>query len=997
MTLLLSVFAGVLSLLLQASLPSWQFGLSLLLSSAVLLCLKSRYLNSDNTEQQNKSPDQFPDQSPSKHLDPAIGQTMGRTMGRTISRAARSIAVLLITSFVGFSVGFMLAWCSAQYRLQQLLPVELDRKKFHITGTVVGLPTENTRRQLFTLKVEQLRAIKSEADVKGGAGLKAGASVNETAIFGGVSQVQLSVYHRPFYSSKKKKSSKASSAISKPKSSKTKTKNPAPCQFTFLQHGKIVEQQGCPKRLKAGQKLSATVVLRRPRGFVNPGGFDYQAFLMGGGIDATGYLKTLHSVNALPPTPWRYRLKLMIDEQKLEHGNLIKSLLLADRSGLDKEHWRVLSNTGTGHLLAISGMHIGMAAGIGFLIGSLLGRIFLCFGFSFGGRFVLAFRTSQQWALLGALIIAVFYSYLAGFSLPTQRALIMLLCVQLAIFCGRQWSMPRVFMLAAITVFVLNPLAISQVGASLSFAAVFALLYGFMGRPVPSTSSWFGRFWFYSKTLIRSQLLVSSFLLIFLFAFCLPVSQLSLAANLVAIPLVSFILLPLLLLATVISAMGFVVPELWQLVDGGFAWLWSYLQLLESIGFEYGISKYWMAWPYSFTTVVLIALACAWFWLPKGVPGRILFLVPVLVLAWPSTNISPVLANPQHTVKIQNAKSALPETLITASREEPIAGPGGEPIPRPTAEPVFTMTLLDVGQGTALVLQHKERAVIYDAGPKYSDKFNAGSSIVAPFLRRSGVQTIDLLIISHSDSDHSGGLLPLLEEFPVSQLWLEASHMSKVELDLKSINLKQPPLKLVNCQRGQLASLFPSSFGALSTSASFQNRSSQTQSSQAQSFQTHNSHTSKHHAQTKLEVLWPLANTAAELKNNNRSCVVNIQLGNTSILLAGDIEAKAERALLKLQPLGSVDILLTPHHGSKSSSHDLWVQQLSPRYLLGSSGFKNRYRHPHPSVLQRYQEQGSRHLFNTAQSGAVTFEFDGQGNILNISRQRLDQSRWWYW
>ena len=120
-------------------------------------------------------------------------------------------------------------------------------------------------------------------------------------------------------------------------------------------------------------------------------------------------------------------------------------------------------------------------------------------------------------------------------------------------------------------------------------------------------------------------------------------------------------------------------------------------------------------------------------------------------------------------------------------------------------------------------------------------------------------------------------------------------------------------------------------------------------------------------------------------------------LGNTSILLAGDIEAKAERALLKLQPLGSVDILLTPHHGSKSSSHDLWVQQLSPRYLLGSSGFKNRYRHPHPSVLQRYQEQGSRHLFNTAHTGAVTFEFDGQGNILNISRQRLDQPRWWYW
>ncbi|MCV6626128.1 MAG: ComEC/Rec2 family competence protein, partial [Cellvibrionaceae bacterium] len=128
-------------------------------------------------------------------------------------------------------------------------------------------------------------------------------------------------------------------------------------------------------QFQPGQLIKAQLRLRRPRGFANPGGFDYQAFLLSRGIGARGYIQQLHSLETQQPPSWRWRLGQAVDSKPLLMGRFIRGLLLGDRSGLGPDDWALLGQTGTGHLLAISGLHIGLVAGLGFYLGLLLGHI----------------------------------------------------------------------------------------------------------------------------------------------------------------------------------------------------------------------------------------------------------------------------------------------------------------------------------------------------------------------------------------------------------------------------------------------------------------------------------------------------------------------------------------------------------------------------------------------------------------------------------------------
>ncbi|GAA6152149.1 DNA internalization-related competence protein ComEC/Rec2 [Pseudoteredinibacter isoporae] len=675
--------------------------------------------------------------------------------------------------------------------------------------------------------------------------------------------------------------------------------------------------------LHAGRTLTADIKLKAPRGLHNFGAQDFQARMLSQSIIATGYVKTLHSVNGSARYGLREQLSLDVDNIKLKHGPLLKGLLLGDRRDLNAEHWSLLQQTGTGHLLAISGLHIGLSAALGMLISGLAGR---------GAQlFSEAVPSAQTVALWGGGLTAVAYAWLADFSLPTQRALLMLWLFLLAAMMARPLVPWRVLSIVLLLLLFFDPWALEQAGGCLSFAAVAALIYGYRCYRKPP-----GGMATYGWQLFRSQWLLASFLGIVLYSLQLPSGSLSLPANLLAIPWLSFVIMPLLLLFCLSWLLG--LDWHWPLhwADGAMDILWRYLQSLlamrdrllvdvsDYLDAYFGIASnstqvalWWPAIPVSVGPILLMLLAALLFWLPKGFHGRLLCMLPLLCLCFPSSLV------------------------------------------QPKAE-ALQLTIVDVGQGLAVLIEKGSRAVLYDVGPRYSAEHNAGARVVAPFLRGRGIRELDHLIVSHGDSDHSGGLNSVLEQFTVGTLWSESQYLQTIQDQVEGLSVSESQV----CVKGKAW--------------------------QWQGIQ--------------FEWLWPapiIEQHSTATKNNNRSCVLLIQYEQLRLLLPGDIERWAEQQILNdvsmTSKLCALDVLLLAHHGSHSSSHKAWADCTRPAMVISSTAWQNAYGHPSPKVLRRYPFSVQ---LDTGRDGAIQLRYErnklGQMVLKRLLKSRQQQPRYWH-
>jgi competence protein ComEC len=247
------------------------------------------------------------------------------------------------------------------------------------------------------------------------------------------------------------------------------------------------------------------------------------------------------------------------------------------------------------------------------------------------------------------------------------------------------------------------------------------------------------------------------------------------------------------------------------------------------------------------------------------------------------------------------------------------------------------LTLLDVGQGLSVVAQTAGHTLVYDTGARLSARFDAGRAVIVPYLRHSGVRRVDTLIVSHGDNDHIGGSTSLRAAVPVTRV------------------LSSVPERLADaetCQRGQ----------------------------------------SWEWDGVRFEILHP--DRESEFSGNNLSCVLRIVSPHGRVLLPGDIAARAERALLQgREGQLAAEVLVVPHHGSKSSSTESFLDAVRPRVALLPVGYRNRYHHPHPTVVARYVERGIR-LEDSATAGAISLRLEAAG--LQIDRYRDTQRRYWY-
>lgn len=616
--------------------------------------------------------------------------------------------------------------------------------------------------------------------------------------------------------------------------------------------------------VNSGERWRLAVKLKRPSGLLNPHAFDYEAWLLAQRIGATG---TVKDGQRLAPAQgaWRdaLRQRLMAVDAQGREGALA-ALVLGDGSGLSREDWQVLQDTGTVHLLVISGQHVGLLAGMVYMLIAGLARFGL-----WPQRL-----PWLPWACALAFAAALGYGLLAGFQVPVRRACVMIGLVLLWRLRFRHLGAWWPWLLALNAVLLFDPLASLRPGLWLSFAAVAVLIFTFGGR----LGAW--RWW---QTWTRAQWLIAIGLCPVLLILNLPISLTGPLTNLLAVPWISLLVLPPALLGTLLMPLPYVGESLLWLAGGLLDLLFKGLALMA------GKVPAWIAPAVPLWAWAIALLGSILLLMPSGVPLR--------VLGWPMLLL-----------------------LVFA------------PLPR-VPEGRAEVWQLDVGQGLGIVVRTRNHTLLYDTGPGFKDS-DLGAQVVLPVLRKFGVRKVDLMLISHAHLDHSGGARSIARGLPVAQVI--GGEPWKVSASVPT----QP------CDSG------------------------------------------KHWEWDGVRfTLWHWADAR---NSNQNSCVLQIEANGERLLLTGDIDALAERVLLKSPLAVPTEWLQAPHHGSRSSSSEAFVRALAPKAVLISRGHGNTFGHPHPQVVARYQRHGVQ-ILDSAEQGAVRLQL---GDFLPAQSMR-DATRFW--
>jgi competence protein ComEC len=656
-----------------------------------------------------------------------------------------------------------------------------------------------------------------------------------------------------------------------------------------------VQQVGA---VQPGERWQLTVRLQRPHGNANPYGFDYEVWLLEQGVRATGYVRPdgernhrldsfVFSVgNLVERCRARLRDRIVRTLQGKQYAGVIVALVVGDQRAIDQSDWMVFNRTGIGHLISISGLHITMIAGLFAMLASTLWRRSL-----FTNAQLPLLLPAQKVAALTGACVALVYVLLAGFGIPAQRTLYMLSVVALALWSGRIASVSHVLCAALGLVVLLDPWAVLWPGFWLSFGAVAIILFATVGRAGVAQTG----FWNALRLGAHTQYVVTLGLVPLTMLLFAQVSLVSPLANAVAIPLISFVVTPLALAGSMLpSPLSDIVLGLAHRAVEGLA---IFLLWIGS-----GPLAVWSA-PTPVPWVFCFALAgTLWMLAPRGWPLRW-----VGAVAW------------------------LPLLAGVPSRPE---------------QGKIDVTVFDVGQGMALLIETGGHRLLYDAGPLYSPESNGGNRVIGPYLKARGIDALDGMIITHSDADHAGGALAVMQAVKV--VWVVSSLW-------ESHPIVRAAASHSRCMAGQRWNWDGVQFDMLQpTLASYDN---------------------------------------SALKPNARGCTLRISAGGHSMLLAADIEAAQEAQLV----LGAADklradVLLAPHHGSGTSSTPAFLQAVRPSLGVFQVGYRNRYHHPKPEIFERYREMGIGRL-RTDEAGAIMLHFGAQVDAFGY---RARHARYWH-
>ncbi|VVC75907.1 hypothetical protein AQUSIP_12080 [Aquicella siphonis] len=636
-------------------------------------------------------------------------------------------------------------------------------------------------------------------------------------------------------------------------------------------------------RLKPGDKWRLLVRLKRIHGTENLGAFDFEAWALQKGLRAIGTV-IRSDANRLADHRWHHypvqQIRHHLQEKMLYYlppdpaSQWLMALVTGERQNMAQNDWQVLRNTGTNHLMAIGGLHIGIMSGFSYFVIMWLWR--RC-------PWLVLRVPAKHAGLAGAFLIASIYGALSGFLIPAQRACVMFAASIFAMLFNKTLSAWRAWSIALLCVLLINPLSVLTESFWLSFGTIALIIYGMSCRVSPSGWWWkWGRVqWVIGVGLMPMTLM--------LFQQC---SLVSFIANSIAIPWLAFCILPICFLGVIFLYVSPLIGVvLLTLAAKSLSLLWltlSWISRLPVAVWHLNIPNHFI---FILTTLGFMILL-----LPAGWPGRwlgVFWMLPVLF--W-------------HAPKPDKGH--------------------------------FWMTLLDVGQGLAVVIQTRHHVLVYDAGPNIANQSDAGERIVVPYLRTLAIRKLDKLVISHGDNDHLGGAQAVINAVTVQAI--ETSVPEKIKTAYTRY-----------CQRGRTWQWDGVNFS----------------------------------------YLYP--GDGDFHLGNDSSCVLRIDNGMHQILLPGDIEKFAEKQLIAHYP-GELksDILIAPHHGSKTSGLVAFIQSVHPRYVIYSTGYRNRYHFPHTHVAAAYQRLQAV-AYNTADTGMLQFKITKNKQIEDPYSYRQARARYW--
>ena len=638
------------------------------------------------------------------------------------------------------------------------------------------------------------------------------------------------------------------------------------------------------RAIRPGERWRFTVKLKRPHGNANPLGFDYEAWLLERNIRATGTIRAGAGVQRLDDFVWRpgYTVERL---REAIRGRFLSALPDAPYVGvlvaLSVGDQRSIPRDQWQIFNRTGVMHLLSVSGLHVTMVAALFAAAVNFLWRRSERLML-FMPAQKAAVIAGWLAAFAYALLAGFEVPAQRTLYMLSVVALALWSGRNFGASRTLLWALLVVLFLDPFSVLATGFWLSFGAVSILFWVGTAR-IGETRGWRGALARWG--LAQWAVTIGSVPLLLLFF--QQFSLVSPLANALAIPFVSFIVTPLALIFAVLPWPPLLQFDHWMLAQ--------LMKLLEWLG---GYPVWQQPAPPLWASLLALA-GVVWLLLPRGFPSRWIGVLPLLpALFWVA--------------------------------------------PRPGAGEAW-VDVLDVGQGSAVVVRTAKHALLYDAGPMYSRQSDAGQRVVVPYLRAIGVGQLDALVVSHRDKDHSGGVAAVQAALPIVRT-------------LSSL----PELSGERCVAGQHWTWDG----------------------------------------VRFDILHPLtddygtdvgAGGAKTTKTNRISCVLRITTESSSVLLPGDIEARNEKDIIERSPsLLRSDVLLVPHHGAKASSSTAFIDAVGARDIVFSAGYRNAFNHPHPEVLERYS--AGRH-WRTDQDGAIRVVL---GEASEVSAWRAERRRYWH-
>ncbi|MBI5755425.1 MAG: DNA internalization-related competence protein ComEC/Rec2, partial [Nitrospirae bacterium] len=651
--------------------------------------------------------------------------------------------------------------------------------------------------------------------------------------------------------------------------------------------------------LNYGDIIQFTGRLKIIRGFKNPGLFDYSGYVAREGFRAgvgigkkenitktgTGGSRFLRKIYQ-----WREEIRLSITRGLSgPSSGILQAMAIGATGDLTTEVRDKFTAAGVTHILSISGSHLGF---VSLLIFFMIRYTLIYLPYRILLRLSL-YMIPSKIAALCTFIPLIFYTLLSGGEIATVRSLIMALVYLTAILIERDDDAINTLVIAALLVLLWDPQALFDISFQLSYMAVFSMImvverfHKKEGEEAP------GRWKRYSDKFILFLLLTLGATISTAPIVACYYNQMAWAgviSNMIIVPFVGFIVLPVGLFSSFLAL-------IWHADVLPLAWLNDLL-----LGLLYRIVELFARFPWSVV------------YTPS--PGIILIIVIYMFI------LSLLF------IRYRWAKIALPLSIFLLTFDL-----GCSPMIRDKGG-LMRVTFMDVGQGDSSFIEFPDgKVMVIDGGGTFSETFDIGRSVVAPYLWNAGIRNIDYMVLSHPQLDHMEGLIYLLDKFPVGEVWTNGIG-SGASYSFDSI-VQGKGIRHVSVYRGMKEMIVGG------CRIRFLNS--------------------------------PLLKGGKGEKSNNLSVVMRLACKDISFLFTGDIEAEAMREIAAGNAILHSTVIKVPHHGARGSVEEGFISAAAPGAAVISAGYQNSYHHPSPEAISAYQRGGAS-IYRTDLDGAVIVE-----------------------